>query len=125
MQDKTITNALGQLRLQLIRSGADLIHVDALLAQRGVDPDSLHVPQWIPDDSCRKGEIRLMILGALCMGPKTASQLVQAFRDQRPEMALDVVRVRVWRAVYKMGRSGVAMKYGNPRAHVWKLWGDS
>ena len=51
-----------------------------------------------------------MILGALRTGPKTASQLVQVFRDQRPEISLDVVRMRVWRAVYKMGRAGVTVK---------------
>ena len=36
MQDKTITSALCQLRLQLIRAGQTLAHVDALLMQRGV-----------------------------------------------------------------------------------------
>ena len=112
MQDKTITSALCQLRLQLIRSGQTLAHVDALLVQRGVNPASLRVPRIYPADSCRHGEIRLVVIGELRMGPKTASQLVTAFQTLHPDMALATARTRVHRSVYKMGRAGTAIRSG-------------
>lgn len=111
MQDKTITSALCQRRLQLIRSGQTLDHVDALLVQRGVNPASLHVPRY-PADSCRHGEIRLAVIGELQTGPKTASQLVTAFHALHPDMALATARTRVHRSVYKMGRAGMAIRTG-------------
>ena len=117
MQDKTITSALCQLRLQLIRSGQAVTHVDALLVQRGVDPASLHVPRQYPADSCGHGEIKLLVIMELRTGPKTARQIVQTFMDHHPALAIDVARARVWRAMWKMGRSSVAVKEGK----AWRL----
>ena len=43
--DKSINVSLYYLRAQIIREGLDgLAHVDALLKQRGCDPEALHVP---------------------------------------------------------------------------------
>ena len=43
MIDKTITNALIELRKQIIRGRLDILaHVDALLMARGVDPAMQH-----------------------------------------------------------------------------------
>jgi hypothetical protein len=117
MLDKTITSALVTLRLQMIRSGSDLAHVDALLIGRGIDPASLHVPRQYPADSCGHGEIKLMVLGLLREGPRTAAEIVAAFHAGKPDMSLKVARLRVWRAIYKMGRSGVMAKDGN----AWNL----
>ena len=106
MLDKTIDSALVTLRLQMIRAGSDVAPVDALLVGRGIDPASLHVPRQYPADSCGHGEIKRMVLGMLRQRPRTAGDIVAAFHASKPDLALSVARVRVWRAVYKMGRSG-------------------
>ncbi len=75
MQEKTIISALAHIRAEAIREGKPgLDHTEALLRQRGVDPDSLPAPAKI----CRhfkRGELQRAILRALQAGPKTSRQV--------------------------------------------------
>ncbi|WP_439122004.1 helix-turn-helix domain-containing protein [Marivita sp.] len=75
--DEGINVALYHLRAQIVREGLDgLEHVDALLKLRGVDPESLHIPEkrhW----RYRRGEFRIAVIEALREGPKTAPQIAR------------------------------------------------
>jgi len=118
MQDKSIDNALLALRASIIRDSLDgLVHVEALLAIRGVDYASQHVPRKIPADSCKHREVKLMVLEALRSGPKTPAQIGTDFMARKPEIAPDRAMIRVYRAIYKLRDSGALEGVGG----LWKL----
>ena len=75
--DEGINVALYHLRAQIVREGLDgLAHVDALLTLRGIDPESLHIPEkrnW----RYRKGGFRRAVIDTLKEGPKTAPQIAK------------------------------------------------
>lgn len=118
MLDKTIDSALLELRRQIIRGNLDgLDHVEALLAQRGIDPSAHHVPRPIPRDSCQTREIKKMILEALRDGPKRPAEIGAVFMARKPFIAPERAMIRVYRAIYKLrDRGGIVSDDG-----VWRL----
>ena len=76
MQDLTITNALVQLRAQIIRDGlAGLEHVEALLQMRGHNLGP--VRRKAPPQNFARGRLRAAIYAALREGPLTGPQIVE------------------------------------------------
>lgn len=76
--DETINISLYYLRAQIIRDGdSGLEHVEALMCQRGLDLDALHVPPK-RNRRFRKGQLRQALLDELGKGPRTSRQLQDA-----------------------------------------------
>ncbi len=112
MQDKTITNALLQLRAQIIRSGLDgLDHVEALLIARGVDLQPARKP-YRP----RHGRTyaRLLILDAVRSGPLPGRAIASYAVARVPQ---DALRRLVSSALWKMGDAGVLVRNNG----LWRL----
>lgn len=108
MLSKTITSALLNLRVQIIRDGlGGLDHVEALLVARGVDPARHRVGHKKPADSCRQGEVRLIIIDAVRDGPKRPCDIGAAFMARKTHIARDRAMTKVYRAIYKMRDQGV------------------
>ncbi|MCA3447379.1 MAG: hypothetical protein INF93_11780 [Rhodobacter sp.] len=77
MLDKTVIGALLRLRVQVIHDRLDgHAHVNALLAQRGVDPAAHLVRAKRRPDAARKGSTRAVVLDALLDGSKCKTKAV-------------------------------------------------
>lgn len=113
MLDKTITNALCQLRAQIIRGKLDgLEHVEALLLARGVDPAAQHVPQQI----AQRRDTSRLAMAALRDGPKRSKEValhVMAATGM-PERQASAI---MYQAVYNLHRRGLVVRDGR----VWRL----
>ncbi|MCK0139613.1 hypothetical protein [Aliiroseovarius sp. F47248L] len=120
MQDKTINNALLELRKQAIRgSGDGLAHVEALLTMRGV-----HMPRVLPakrKDVARKGEMTQIVLKSLRDGPKALRCIVEDVVKARPHVDPDRCYNRATQALYKMKRRGLVVQDFRPDGCLWKL----
>jgi len=89
MQEKSIINALLQIRMETVQAGQDASHVNALLLSRGYDPASHHVPRKIPDDSFKRMALQRLILDALRGGPQTGPDIAAYVMAQRPQISYD------------------------------------
>ncbi len=117
MQDKTINNALLQLRAQIIRGGLDgLDHVEALLLARGVDLQPARKP-YRPRHG--RNYARLLILEALRSGPLLGRAIAAYAIARVPEVPQDALRRLVSSALWKMGDAGVVVRDGG----LWRLAG--
>ena len=114
MQDKTIDNALLELRKQIIRgNGEGQEHVEALLRVRGVD-----MPRVLPakpTDSARQGQMARLILEALSERPMTRGALVAHIADKRPDVPLERVYWRTDAALDRLRVKGKVRREGR----VW------
>lgn len=115
MQDKTITNALLALRKQIIRGdGQGLEHVVALL-----DAQNVHMPRVLPHRSelvARSGEMRRIILGALCEQPMPLSEIASVIAEKRGEINDRRLRNRTSQCLFKMKLRGMVRREGR----VWQ-----
>ena len=115
MQDKTITNALLQLRSQIIRGKMEGIdHVEALLLARGVDLQPARKP-YRPRHG--RNYARLLILGALRSGPQHGRAIADYAMSRVPEVPEEALRRLVSSALWKMGDAGVVARDGG----LWRL----
>ena len=87
IQHETIISVLHFIRQEIVRDGLDgLEHVDALLRQRGVDPDALVTPDKRPK-AFRKGELRQMVLEALRDGSQTGAEIARRVQARMRDLA--------------------------------------
>ena len=117
MQDKTITNALLQLRAQIIRGGLDgLGHVEVLLLARGVDLAGHYVARPYQQ---RRGRnyVRLIIIGALRKGPMTGREISDIAVETVPDAPTKALRAMTYSALSKMGKAGLVVRGGG----MWRL----
>ena len=116
MQDKTITNALLQLRAQIIRGRLDgLDHVEALLWGRGVD--LARVPKPHAANSLPRLAMRRLLLDALRDGPKGGVAAARYVAEHQPDISYREAQRRVHQALTRMVATGFAVKDGG----VWRL----
>ena len=95
MRATSINAALHNLRSLIVRDGQDgLEHVDALLRLRGVDPDSLWIPQKRPHHFAH-GKLRVAVLEVLRGGPARGSEIARRVQGNTLTYA------RAYRLVYQ------------------------
>lgn len=117
MLDKTITNALIALRKKIIRNSLDgLVHVDALLVARGIDPAKQRIGPKRKPDQARQGLMRLMVIEALQGGPKRYAEISALVAMKRPEIGHDATHKRTGHALDRMQKAGLVKRDG-------RLWG--
>ena len=115
MLDKTITNALLQLRAQIIRGGLDgLGHVETLLIARGADLQPARKP-YRPRHG--RNYARLLILDALRSGPMPGPAIAAYAVARVPEVPQEALRRLVSSALWKMGDAGTLVRDGA----LWRL----
>jgi len=111
MQDKTIDNALLELRKQMIRGELDgLDHVEALLVMR-----SVRLPRVLPRkprNQAGKGVMTYMALAALRGGPQTALNVSKCIALQRPELTFDKSHKYAAVALTKLKARGLVVHDG-------------
>ena len=118
MLDKTIDSALLALRKQVIRGdGNGLCHVEALLWQRGINPDSHIVRAKRKADAAYKGLMRVIVLDALRDGPKTLRELAQIVAARRPEIGPEAAYQRTGQVLARMKLAGLVAR----DRRVWGL----
>ena len=118
MLDKSIDNALLALRAQIIRGdGKGLDHVEALLRQRGIDPQAHIVRAKRKADAARKGLMRVIVLDALRDGPKTMREMAQYVRARRPDISPEAAYQRTGQVLAKLKLRGLVARDGR----VWRL----
>lgn len=114
-KDETLNAALHFMRCQIVRDGAEgLDHVDALLRLRGVDPESLPMPQKRPKHFAR-GRLRIAIMEALRDGPMTGADLARRVQGNGLDYA--AAYKRVYQCLDAMKRAGVVKRNGGK----WRL----
>lgn len=115
--ETTIRNALLYIRAECLRDGAPGIeHVDALLRQRGHDPEAFSFAKRTPK-AFRKGELQRMVLAALRDGPRTGPEIVRAIDSPLDYRA---TYKRVYGALDRLRRRGVVHRFGN----IWAVVGE-
>ena len=83
-KDESIVSALHVLRLRIVREDADgLDHVDALLRQLGVEPETLPMPRKTPK-AFKRGELQRAVMAALRDGPLTGAEIAEKVRGDIP-----------------------------------------
>ena len=113
MLDKTITSALLQLRLKIIREGLDgLPHVDALLVARGVAPQSQHVTKPRPINMLARRAMFQAITDCLQDGPKRGRDVAAYIAAREPGITYAQAMRRVYQGLYRLKAHGVAVKDG-------------
>lgn len=106
--DETTNVSLYYLRAQIIREGLEgLHHVEALMRLRGLDPESIHVPQK-NKRRFRNGELRRAVLNSLRQEACTARQIADKLDCQRNSVRTALRTLEARGAVRREGR-------------VWKL----
>lgn len=99
IKDETIINTLHYMRAVTIREGAEgLEHIDALLRLRGVDPESLPVPQKFPK-TFKRGQLTQAILRELRDGPLRGSELARRLQGN---LAYDDAYKKVYAALHRL-----------------------
>ena len=113
MLDKTVTSALLQLRLMIIREGLDgLPHVDALLIARGVDPQSQHVTKPRPVNMLARRAMFQAITDCLQDGPKRGRDVAAYIAVHEPGITYAQAVRRVYQGLYRLRVHRVAVKDG-------------
>lgn len=116
MQNKTINNALLELRKQTIRGGLDgLTHVEALLTLRGVD-----MPRVMPAkraDVAGKGQMSRLVLQALSERPMTLPELAAWVAARRSVVEPERVYYMCSNVLWKLQRKGKVRREGR----VWRV----
>ena len=110
MQEKSIINALLQIRVETVQSGQDASHVNALLLSRGYDPASHHVPRKGPADRFKQAELKCLILDALRGGPMMGKEIAAYVVAQRPHISPEDAYDRVYCGLARMKRNGAVLR---------------
>lgn len=106
MQDRTINNALLALRRKIITGGFEgQEHVDALLAERGVEtPTIYHM------NAASRGAMAELVLACLQDGPKTMRELAAYVAERRPEISTKDTYRRTGMVLARLKRVGVVRR---------------
>ena len=113
-KDESLISALHYLRCRIVRDNEPgREHVDALLAQLGVDPETLPMPRKVPK-RFKRGELRRAIISALRDGPVMGAEIAEKVRG---DMAYEDAYKRVYGALDQMKRRGLVTREGR----VWKI----
>ena len=116
MLDKSINAALVELRKRMARGGADLTHIHAVMASRGLDPASIRVPRQYPS-RLRRNLLKAMVMDALRSGPMTGPEITAlTMASIRQEKCRNVYQ-RTYAALGWLVRHGVAVREGGR----WRL----
>jgi hypothetical protein len=107
-KEETLVSALHFMRCQVVRDSAEgLDHIDALLRLRGVDPDSLPMPEKRPKHFAR-GKLRIAIMDALRGGPMTGADLARKIQGNGLEYA--AAYRRVYQCLNRLLVTGIVSK---------------
>jgi hypothetical protein len=113
-KEETLVAALHFMRCQIVRDKAEgLEHIDALLRLRGVDPDSLPLPQKFPK-TFKRGHLSQAILRELRDGPLRGSELARRLQGN---LAYEDAYRKVYAALHRLKESGLIGK----RSRDWYL----
>lgn len=108
-KDETLVSALHFMRCRIVGEGdLGIEHVDALLRQYGVDPESLLMPQKRPKLFARRG-LQPAILEVLREGPQTGAQIEEKVGDGLYSKA---AYKRTYQALNRMKASGMVIHEG-------------
>ncbi|VVT19881.1 conserved hypothetical protein [Roseovarius sp. EC-HK134] len=108
-KDESLVSALHFMRCRAVRDDdLELEHVDALLRQLGVDPDTLPMPKKV-DKRFKRGELRRAIYTALRDSPLTGPEITEKVRG---DMAYADVYRRVYGALDQMKAAGLVRREG-------------
>lgn len=113
-KEETLVAALHFMRCQIVREGAEgLEHIDALLRLRGVDPESLPVPQKFPK-TFRRGQLTQAILRELRDGPLRGSELARRLQGN---LAYEDAYKKVYAALHRLKQAGLVINASS----AWRL----
>lgn len=104
---ETIIRVLHYLRALAVREGQDTTHVDALLRERGVDPDALPIPQKTPK-AFKRGELQRLVVAAL---PGTGPEIARHV-SARSGLPYKAAYKRVYIALHRLQSHGIVMRDG-------------
>lgn len=83
IKEDTIVSVLHFLRQEAEREGFDTLpHIDAILASRGIDPETPQTPRKTPH-AFKKGELQRKVIEAL-REPRTGPEIVRAIDSPLP-----------------------------------------
>lgn len=116
MLDKSIDSALLNLRRQMCRAGQDLAHINALLAQRGIDPSALPAT-YRSGAQAKRGETKRAVIAALAGGPKRGADVARHMCQQEPDLSYTTATARVHPALARMAEGGLVVRDGGQ----WRL----
>lgn len=103
IKEDTIINTLHYMRAVTVREGAEgLDHIDALLRLRGVDPESLPVPQKFPK-TFKRGQLTQAILRELRDGPLRGPELARRLQGN---LAYEDAYKKVYAALHRLKAAG-------------------
>lgn len=113
-KEETLVAALHFMRCQIVREGAEgLEHIDALLRLRGVNPESLPVPQKFPK-TFRRGQLTQAILRELRDGPLRGSELARRLQGN---LAYEDAYKKVYAALHRLKQAGLVINASS----AWRL----
>lgn len=111
MFSRTKINALLKIRADIIRDSLDgLERVNALLALRGIDPASQHLPRKAPRDRFRQCEVRRFIKATLGGGPMRRSELAAILGNAQPHLSAHAAKARCDNALQRLRRDGAVAR---------------
>ena len=114
VSEDTIRNALYYIRAECVRDGKPgLEHVEALLRERGHNPEAQHVPAKT-DRQFRRGELRRLVLAALKDGPRTGPEIAR-YVSEASGVPYRAAYKRAYIALHKMQEQGVVQ-------HEERVW---
>jgi hypothetical protein len=103
IKEDTIISSLHYMRAVTIRENAEgLEHIDALLRLRGVDPESLPVPQKFPK-TFKRGQLTQAILRELREGPLRGGELARRLQGN---LAYEDAYKKVYAALHRLKARG-------------------
>lgn len=109
MQDKTINNALIELRR---RGGSQGMLAEVLLDMRGVP-----LPAWHQHQPFKRSGTMRVDLDAMRDGPRTPAQIGDAILAAKPDLTERVARNRAYQALQRLKAKRLVVRDGR----VWRL----
>jgi hypothetical protein len=109
MRDKTINNAL----LALHRTGKARVHVDALMAQRGISG-----PKCVHDRPLVRGKCKRLALSLL---PCTTSVVADAIQLELPDVTRKSTVNTAYQALLRLEAKGVVVQGFGPDGCLWRV----
>ena len=98
-------------------AGSDtLTHVNALLAERGIDPAALPAA-YRGVVQVKRGDTKRAVIAALACGPRRPADVARHMCEQTPSLPYKAATARVHPALARMAASGLAVRDGG----VWQL----
>ena len=108
MQDKTIDNALLELR----RCGG----TQGKLAEVLLDMRQVELPRYYQRNPFRRGETVQIVLDLLRAGPQTAPAIGKAIQQQRPDIKTKAATNRAYQALLRLEAKGMVRR----EKRIWR-----